>query len=199
MSISTGMSVSFRTDDGVTIHNDESPDLIEVAGKIKQLRDTAKQASKTYSAELREIQQDPQLSDQGRAERTAEVEAAHKTQRRTGINTENDIIESKVAELERRLDGFVGYGSGDIITYRDAQDRAEAVIDGDRALKLMERALRSNDRTLAHALFRTAVDNHWTEAQRAFAKENPTVAALVGDVEKLRALRNQFGRGLNYA
>lgn len=193
------MSVTIRTDDGVTIHDDEIPDLIEVAGKIKQLRDTAKQASKTYSAELREIQQDPQLSDQGRAERTAEVEAAHKAQRRTGINTENDIIESKVAELERRLAGFVGYGSSDIIAYRDAQDRAEAVSDGDRALKLMERAIRSNDRTLAHALFRTAVDNNWTEAQRAFAKENPTVAALVGDVEKLRALRNQFGRGLNYA
>lgn len=199
MSMSTGMSVTIRTDDGVTIHDDEIPDLIEVAGKIKQLRDTAKQASKTYSAELREIQQDPQLSDQGRAERTAEVEAAHKAQRRTGINTENDIIESKVAELERRLAGFVGYGSSDIIAYRDAQDRAEAVSDGDRALKLMERAIRSNDRTLAHALFRTAVDNNWTEAQRAFAKENPTVAALVGDVEKLRALRNQFGRGLNYA
>lgn len=199
MSISTGMSVTLRTSDGVTIHGDESPDLIEVAGKIKQLRDTAKQASRTHSAELREIQQDPHLNEQGRTERTAEVEAAHKSQRRTGINTENEIIDNKITELERRLDGFVGYGSSDIIAYRDAQDRAEAVTDADRAVKLMERALRSNDRTLAHALFRAAVDNHWTEAQRAFARENPTVAALVNDVQKLHALRNQFGRGLAYA
>lgn len=199
MSISTGMSVSIRTDDGVTIHDDEGPDLIEVAGKIKQLRDSAKSASRAHSAELREIQQDPHLNEQGRTERTAALEAAHKSQRRTGINTENEIIDNKITELERRLDGFVGYGSSDIIAYRDAQDRAEAVTDADRAVKLMERALRSNDRTLAHALFRTAVDNHWTEAQHAFARKNPTVAALVNDVQKLHALRNQFGRGLAYA
>lgn len=198
MSMSTGMSVSFRTE-GATIHDDESDDLTEVAGKIKELRDNAKRASTRYSAELREIQQDPHLNEQGRTERTAEAEAAHKAQRQTGINTENEIIDKKIADLERRLDGFVGYASSDIIAYRDAQDRAEAVTDADRALKLMERAIRSNDRTLAHALFRTAVENRWTEAQQAFTRENPTVAGLVNDVQKLRALRNQFGRGLAYA
>ena len=198
MSFSTGMSVGFRDSEGITIHDDESPDLVEVAGKIKQLRDTAKQASRAHSADLREIQNDQQLSDQGRTERISEIETAYASRRRTGINTENEIIDNKIAELERRLDGYVGYSNNDIIAYRDAQDRAEAVTDKARAAKLMDRALRSNDRTLAHALFREAVEHDWTEARLAFTKANPTVATLVNDVQKLRTLRNQFGRGLNY-
>lgn len=198
MSFSTGMSVTFHDSSGVTIHDDESPDLVEVASKIKPLRDTAKQASKAHSAELREIQNDQQLSDQGRTERIAEVEATYKSQRRSAINNETEIIDTKISELERRLDGYVGYSSSDIIAYRDAQDRAEAVDSADRATTLMNRALRSNDRTLAHALFRVSVEKQYTEARQAFAKENPTVATLVNDVQKLRTLRNQFGRGLNY-
>lgn len=198
MSFSTGMSVSFRDSDGVTIHEDESPDLWEVAGKIKQLRDTAKQASRAHSADLREIQNDQQLSGQGRTERISEAETAYTSRRRSGISSENEIIDNKIAELERRLDGFVGYSSNDIIAYRDAQDRAEAVDSAERATVLMERALRSNDRTLAHALFRIAVEKQYAEARGAFAKDNPIVAALVNDVQKLRSLRNQFGRGLNY-
>lgn len=198
MSMSTGMSIGFRTE-GVTIHEDESPDLVEVASKIKQLRDTAKQASTRYSAELRQIKNDPQLSEQGRTERAAELEASHKSQRRAGLNAENEIIDNKISELERRLDGFVGYSESNIIAYRDAQDRAEAVTDADRATKLMERALRSNNRTLAHALFREAVEHKWIDAQRAFTRENPTIAALVNDVRKLRTLRNEFGRAIAYA
>lgn len=192
-----GMSMTFRTD-GVTIHDDESPDLMEVAGKIKQLRDSARHASRAHSAELAEIRHDPQLSDQGRTERISEVETAHASRRRTGIDTENEIIDNKITELERRLDGYVGYSNNDLVAYRDAQDRAEAVTDGDRAKKLMDRALRSNDRTLAHALFRVAVENNWDEARRAFTKENHTVAGLVNDVQKLRELRNQFGRVVAY-
>ena len=197
--MSSGMSVTFRTDDGVTIHDDESSDLIEVATKIKGLRASAKHASTTYSSERREIENDPHLNDHGRTERLADLEAAAKSRRRTGIAEENEIIDNKIAELERRLDGYVGYSSSDIVAYRDAQDRAEAVTDKDRAAKLMDRALRSSDRTLAHALYRAAVENHWTEAQRAFARENPAVAGLAKDVQKLRDLRNQFGRGLAYA
>ncbi|GAA1608505.1 hypothetical protein [Leucobacter chromiireducens] len=197
MSFSTGMSITFRSE-GVTIHDNESPDLVEVAGQIKQLRDTARQASKTHSAELADIRHDPQLSDQGRAERIADAETAYAAARRSRINAENQVIDTKITELERRLDGFVGCSENNIIAYRDAQDRAEAVRDNDRAAKVMDRALRSNDRTLAHALFREAVENHWEDAQRAFTKANPTVAALVNDVQKLRTLRSEFGRGLNY-
>lgn len=197
--MSSGMSLTFRESGGVTIHDDDSSDLIEVATKIKELRDTAKHASRTYSSERREIENDPHLNDHGRTERLAELEAAAKSRRRTGIAEENEIIDNKIAELERRLDGYVGYSSSDIVAYRDAQDRAEAVTDNDRAAKLMDRALRSNDRTLAHALYRAAVENHWIEAQRAFARANPAVAGLANDVQKLRSLRNQFGRGLAYA
>lgn len=196
MSFNEGMSVSFRTSEGVTIHDDESSDLIEVATKIKALRDSAKHASRDHSIARREIETDPHLNDHGRTERLAELDAAAASRRRASIRNENEIIDNKIAELERRLDGYVGYSSSDIVAYRDAQDRAEAVNDKDRAAKLMDRALRSNDRTLAHALYRAAIENNWAEAQHAFAKENPAVARLANDVQKLRNLRNQFGRGL---
>lgn len=190
------MNLTFRDSDGVTIHDDDSPHLLEVATKINQVRDRASGTRRNYSDELKAVQNDPHLSEQGKRERTAELEADRKAQRRAGLAAENEIIDNKIAELERRLDGFVGYSESSIIAYRDAQDRADAVDSADRAATLMTRALRSNDRTLAHALFRVAIEKRYPEAQKAFARENPTVAALANDVQKLRDLRSSFGRAL---
>lgn len=192
------MTGTFRVADNITIHADESGDLIEVASAVKALREKGKAASNSNSLALRAIQQDENLSPQGKEQQTADQTAAHRANQRVLIEQEKQVINDKISALERRLDGHIGYSQTDIIAFRDAQDRAEAIETGDRASKVMARALRANDRTLAHALFRAALENGWKDAASQFAAENPSIATVAHDVRKLTQLRDQFGRVLSY-
>ena len=193
------MTINFRGSESTTITNNDSPELVEVATQIKTLREQGKQASRNHSRQVDAITNDPGLSDIGRSERIAELEQARRAERRSLMVKEKEIVENKIAALERRLDGFVGYSETNIIAFRDAQDRADAIQNAAQAAKVMDRALRTNDRTLSHAVFRKASENGWTDAARAFAKENPTVAGLVQDVARLRNLRDEsFNRTVAY-
>ncbi|WP_194763967.1 hypothetical protein [Microbacterium sp. UFMG61] len=183
----------------MTIRDSDSAELVDVATKIQTLREKAKHSSNEHGRALDAINRDPNLSDQGKRERAAELEAARKTQRKAAMEQEKQIISDKITALERRLDGYVGYTSENIMAFRDAQDRAESISDGDKAATVMARALRTNDTTLAHAIYRRAVDARWTEAKQAFAAQNPAVAKLVNDVHKLEELRDaSFNRTVAY-
>jgi hypothetical protein len=190
---------TFRSGEVTTVHDDDSPDLLEVATGIKELRDRASRNSRAYSVRLNEIHADPNLSATGRdAEINAETDG-HRAAQKALRERENELIDRKVASLELRLDGIRGYASSDIIAFRDAQDRAEAISTPEDAAKVMARALRTSDRTLAHAVFRVAFDNQWTDAVNQFKAEQPDTARIVTDIGKLKRLRSQFGRGLVYA
>lgn len=193
------MSMEYRDTSSVTIRETDSPELVEVATKIQTLRETAKRASNDHGHDVAAINRDPNLSDHGKRERVAELEAQRKNQRKVSIEQEKQLIAEKITALERRLDGYVGYTSDNIMAFRDAQDRAESIGDGAKAAAVMARALRTNDTTLAHAVYRRAVENRWTEASNAFAAQNPTVAQLVKDVNKLERLRDaSFNRTIAY-
>lgn len=193
-------TMQFRdTSDNVVIRDTDSEALVEVATRIKAKRDTARASSNEHTRAINAIDNDPTLSEQGKQERTAELEATRSTQRKAWIADEKAIITNKITELERRLDGFVGYTSENIMAFRDAQDRAENISDPEKAATVMARALRTNDRTLAHALYRRAVEQRWEEARRAFAADNPVVAQLVHDVHKLHELHDStFTRAVAY-
>ncbi|MCT1394589.1 hypothetical protein M4D51_02480 [Microbacterium sp. p3-SID338] len=193
------MTLHFRNTDSVTIRDTDSEALVEVAGKIKALRDSFSSSNSAHSRAVRAITNDPSLSEHGKAEHIADLEGQRKTQRRAAIEQEKQIITTKISELERRLDGYVGYSSESIMAFRDAHEKAENIDDPDKAATVMARALRTNDRTLAHALYRRAVEKRWTDATRAFAADNPSVAQLVHDVHKLQELHdNTFNRTVAY-
>jgi hypothetical protein len=191
--------MNFRDTSNVTIRSTDSENLVEVARKIKTLRDDARASSNRLASAVENINNDPTLSDQGKKERIDALESDHTAQRKTNIATEKELIKRKIGELERRLDGFVGWSNDSIMAFRDAQDRAENIDDPDKAATVMARAVRTGDKTLAHALFRRAVDQRWDEARNAFAADNPTVAQLVHDVQKLHELHdNSFNRAVSY-
>ncbi|MFJ4175807.1 hypothetical protein [Microbacterium sp. NPDC089696] len=193
------MTLEYRNSSGITIHETDSPELVEVATKVQELRTAATQASNAHGRHIDAINRDEGLSDQGKKDRIADLEANRKVARLDAINREKKVITDKITALERRLDGYVGYSSDNIMAFRDAQDRAEAIDDADRAATVMARALRTGDKTLAHALYRRAVDNRWKEARGAFAQENPTVAGLVNDVHMLQKLHDDgFNRTVAY-
>ncbi|WP_168429354.1 hypothetical protein [Microbacterium sp. K24] len=192
-------TMEFRDGSNVTIGDAHSPELVDVAGQIKALREQSTASSNHHIRTVDAINNDPTLSDQGKKERITALETERSNERSAMIAQEKAIINNKITALERRLDGYVGYSESNIIAFRDAQDRAEAVDDADRAASLMARAIRNNDRTLAHALYRRAVEHNWTEARNAFAADNPAVAGLVRDVHKLQTLRDTpFNRAVAY-
>ncbi|MFK4789853.1 hypothetical protein [Microbacterium sp. ZW T5_56] len=192
------MALHVRLDDNFTIRENDSPDLLDVASKILVNRENAKRTNQRYANIAAEIDADPDLSDRGRANQHAENNENKKAAMKTLRDQETQIIRDAIAKLEVRLDGFRGFGPENLIVFRDAQDRAEAITTADRANEVMTRALRNNDHTLASAVFRKAHRNNWTEAVRAFQAARPSEAQVANDLDKLRTIRDQFGRGLNY-
>ena len=191
--------MTFSDGSNVNIRSTDSENLVGVAMRIKELRDSNNHASREHARAIDAINHDPSLSDHGKKERIDALEADRTTQRRSAIDQEKQIITNKIGELERRLDGFVGWSSENIMAFRDAQDRAENIDDPEKAATVMARAIRTNDKTLAHALYRRAVDQRWDDASRAFAADNPAVAQLVNDVQKLQQLHdNSFNRAVSY-
>ncbi|CAN7221521.1 hypothetical protein LJR044_003166 [Microbacterium foliorum] len=191
--------MTFSDGSNVNIRSTDSENLVGVAMRIKELRDSNNHASREHTRAVDAINNDPSLSDHGKKERIDALEADRTTQRRNAMDQEKQIITNKIGELERRLDGFVGWSSENIMAFRDAQDRAENIDDPDKAATVMARAIRTNDKTLAHALYRRAVDQRWDDASRAFAADNPAVAQLVNDVQKLQQLHdNSFNRAVSY-
>lgn len=193
------MTTTFRDTSNVNIRSTDSENLVGVALQIKELRDSNNNANREHARVIDAINHDPSLSDHGKKERIDALEADRTTQRRSSMDQEKQIIMNKIGELERRLDGFVGWSSENIMAFRDAQDRAENIDDPEKAATVMARAIRTRDTTLAHALYRRAVDQRWEDASRAFAADNPTVAQLVHDVKKLQELHdNSFRRAVSY-
>lgn len=191
--------MNFRDGTNVNIRSTDSENLVEVAMKIKAARDSARASSNAHANAIEAINRNPNLSDQGKKEQIAALENDRATQRKTGIAAEKEIIKNKISELERRLDGYVGYTSDHIMKFRDAQDRAENITDPDKAAQVMARAIRTNDTTLAHALYRRALEERWDEARRLFAADSPAVAQIAHDIQKLHDLHDaSFNRAVAY-
>ena len=64
----------------------------------------------------------------------------------------------------------------------------------------MARAIRTGDRSLAHAIYRRALDAHWTTVAGMFTKENPTLAEVGRDLQTIKtALEDSLARTMYYA
>jgi len=146
------------------------------------------------------IQADPNLTEEGKKNAIVDVTAQAKTSATALRERELALIKGQIRTLETKLDGKVGYGTSDLIAFRDAQDRAERIDSKEAADRLMGLALRNNDRTLAHALFRKSMENGWTSVAGQFAAENPDAATAAKEIEILNHSLNEggFQRALSY-
>lgn len=157
----------------------------EVAASVETLRESASRTQGQLNHDLNAIDSDADLSDQGRTNaRNARIEAAQNEL--AGLrDKEVGTIKARVQSLERSLDAKIGYGPTDLIAFRDAQERADRVADRDAASRLMAQALRSDDRTLAHALFRRAREARWRDALDQFAAAYPDSATAANEIDRL--------------
>jgi len=168
--------------------------------QILNVRKEADVLQNRHSAEAGRIAKDGNISDTYRAELTAKNAAAAKEALKVLRDKEKALIADRAKDLERILDSKVGHTATDIISFRDAQDRAEKIADADEAERVISRALRSGDDSLAYAVFRRSLDSRYANAVNLFAAEKPNAAEAAKDLIDVQdEMANGMERAMQYA
>jgi hypothetical protein len=167
--------------------------------KLEAVRARASTVQGNLTATRRAINSDDSLSQTGKDEAVkAAVENARNTM--TALRQEEDGLASdKRASLQRTVSGSVGSDSASIISYRDAQDRADKLESRDEANRLMNRALSSDDKSLASAVAQAAIAKGWNDVYEPYAAQNPTIAEAVKDLAQLNNYFNDMIMTMNRA
>ncbi|WIE69204.1 hypothetical protein [Curtobacterium sp. MCLR17_054] len=167
--------------------------------QIEGLREQATQLQRSTNQERKNIAADTALSEEGKRQQAEAATAYARTQVAVLRNKETQLVKDSIRTLETQLDAKVGSGATDMIAFRDAQERADRVEDKEGASRLMSLALRSNDHTLAHALFRKAIDQRWGGVVDGFAAERPDSATAAKEIQILDDyLKNTWQRNMAY-
>ena len=171
-----------------------------VDGQIDQVRAEASQVQVEHGRIIAGINADPALSPEGKQLRLTEINDSIKTNLESLKAREMKLVENEITRLERLLDAKAGNTSSDIIAFRDAQDRAERIENADEANRIIERAERTGDKTLAHAVFRYALENNWSTTTKAYAKANPELAEAANDLSIWKRFQKpDMNRALAYS
>ncbi|MFZ4894196.1 hypothetical protein ACL9RL_07080 [Plantibacter sp. Mn2098] len=168
--------------------------------QISTVRQEAARAQTFHSEEAQRISRDPNFTDAYKDELTKTNTETAKTKLRDLREKEKALVADKAKEIEKALDAKAGHTGSDIIAFRDAQDRAEKISDADEAERIIARALRNNDDTLAYAVFRRALEARWAKAVNLFADEKPDATEAAKDLVNIREEQtNNFERAMHYA
>jgi hypothetical protein len=167
--------------------------------QVDALRAEAASTLSAYSSQINAVESDSNLSTEGKTTQKRQINENAKAAMSALRAKETAAIDMKVRDIEKVLDSKVGSTASDIIAFRDAQDRAERFENGDDATKALERAIRTDDTVLAHAIFRRGIESNWRSVLGAFGKAYPDKQDLVAELAYLReAQTNTFGRGMHY-
>jgi hypothetical protein len=167
--------------------------------QVDNIRAEAASTLASHSRQIDSVESDPHMNDEGKAAHKQQINEAAKASMTRLRQKENEAINMKVRDLEKVLDSKVGTTASDIIAFRDAQDRAERFDSHEDALKALERAIRTDDTVLAHAIFRRGIEANWRPVLAAFGNAYPDKQDLVGELAYLReAQTNTLARNMNY-
>ncbi|MGV2901317.1 hypothetical protein ACNPM4_06525 [Microbacterium sp. AGC62] len=142
------------------------------------------------------LNNDPNLTPQGKHEVLA---GAHRlvTESVAKIaKQEENAIAAKTESLQRALVARIGTNGADIIAMRDAEERADRLDDDKEAMRIIERAIRSDDRSLAHAIIRKANESGWVAVVDKAAEAYPSAGEAIRDAAALHRYSTDIREGL---
>ncbi|RIX26475.1 hypothetical protein [Amnibacterium setariae] len=155
---------------------------------LDKLRDEAATVQRNLGAAKRAIEADPNLSDQGRREQIATLRDSAQTRLDQLKAAEVKAIKDKTTSLERSVFGYTSTTDpSEIISRRDADDRADRLQDSKEAEALLERAERAGDKHLAQAIIRVAAVRGYQGVVRAYESEHPATGsklALLAQIQQ---------------
>jgi hypothetical protein len=163
--------------------------LAQLESQIDDLRAQAASIQKRSARTSDSLANDKTLSDIGRRTKLDTERDRMRDQLRELRKKETELIAAKRQSLERRLFGLSSVTSSDpgqVLLYRDSQDRAARLTHSDEAALVLAAALRSDDKTLAAAVLGRALDAGWTSIINEYLKENPSAGEDLNDLAKLQ-------------
>lgn len=175
--------------------------LSRLESQIEDLRAQAASIHKRSTRTQADITKDATLSEVGRQAKLDAERDRVREQSRELRKKETELINAKKESLQKRLFGLTSVTStdpGQVLLYRDAQDRAASLTRGDEAAQAFAAALRSDDKILAAAIVARALDNGWNNILNEYAAQNPTAGEDLKDLAKLGRYRS-FEATLAYA
>ncbi len=162
-------------------------------------RDKAASVRARYQGLVERIRASQDLSTEGRARQLAAAYLTTKNELATLHKQEQARVQNRAAELERRVFGPPA-GVPDILSVRDAADRAAQIKKPEDARELLRRAEQNRDEVLARAVAQTALErgrqaildkevDAWDDTLRDFYGARPHLEQVLqeqGELERLQ-------------
>ncbi|GAA1420477.1 hypothetical protein [Agrococcus citreus] len=139
-----------------------------------------------YKQHIAEIQNDESRSAQWKREQSDDAYNAAQAELRELLTKEEKAIDDAIAHRTRTLTGSHKPLTGhDAIAARDAEDRVTGITDSSKALDMMQRAINSNDPSLAQALLTRSLQYGFAEAVSAYSSAYPATGTTLNEIEAL--------------
>lgn len=159
--------------------------LTHLNAKLDSIRAEASRVWKEHTEEAAFVRQNSDLTEQAKRQHIEDSRQRAKEELKRLEQSEYAEIEAKKRSADRAIHATAGHDSSDIISFRDAQDRAEQLEDASEANRVLERAIASGDTTLATAVMRRALSQGWQAIYEKFNAEYPRVAEHVEDLAQI--------------
>ncbi|OZE89937.1 hypothetical protein CH298_13205 [Rhodococcoides fascians] len=173
--------------------------LVQLQKTIEGYRRSAADLMDRYSREQADIAADATLTEIGKKEELGPLHEEVTAKVRALLAEEKIAVVRKREALEKLVFGITATNTNDIDSYRNAQDRAEALTDHDEAWTKYKSALRSNDKILAQAILGQALERGWTRITNDYCDRNPSTREALEDLKALNAYSNNtFGVSVHY-
>lgn len=154
--------------------------------QIENNRAQATALIETANRNLDAVKNDPRLTEDARYQDVNQIRTDLRGKLAALQEKEDTIVADKLRSLERTVLGTVGSDPTEVISYRDATERASAVDDLRTGEEMMRRALLSGDTGLAKALLNRAVERGWQTVAEAYSAENPAIGTALDDLMRLK-------------
>ena len=152
-----------------------------------------------YRANADAVNANSNLSAEGKQAEIAQWRDLTKAKLDDLRRQEHQIVEEAITAREKLIDSKIGTSASDLIAFRDAQDRAERLDNDNEAQRVLERALRNDDTSLAGAVFRQALEKGWRTTIATLTTAKPELGDAVNDLTILSKFRsNTMRRAMAY-
>lgn len=168
--------------------------------EVDRVRADVANAHRAHTNRTQEIDADANLTPEGKAAAKRDAEERYLPKLADLREQEKKLIKDAINRRRAEIESPAGVTPDSIIAFRDAQDRAERIKDAEEANRVLERSLRQNDTSLAHAIFRVGVERRYRNVINTFTAEKPEIRAAVDEIATLEQFRDDFlERTLAYA
>lgn len=169
---------------------------------VERGRASADQVRSEYQSVIAEIDSDDTRTESWKQERRDKAHAEMVAKLRKAHEREKETIDNTIRHIRREMNSTFGEDGSSVIAYRDAQDRAGRLTTEEDAVRLIEQAERSSDRTLALAAFHRSVSKLWMEAVSTFTDSFPEYGAKAQELSHVINLRRDpqhaMARSISY-